>query len=45
MDHHCPWTGKCIGQGNLKCFQFFLSWTCVTLVYLMVYFMYWNTED
>ena len=24
MDHHCPWTGKCIGKKNLIPFYFFL---------------------
>jgi hypothetical protein len=19
-DHHCPWTGKCIGEGNIQYF-------------------------
>ncbi|CAD8208693.1 unnamed protein product [Paramecium octaurelia] len=23
-DHHCPWVGKCIGEGNIKEFQMFL---------------------
>lgn len=25
LDHHCPWTGKCIGKKNLKWFYVFLS--------------------
>ena len=24
LDHHCPWTGKCIGKRNLKFFYVFL---------------------
>lgn len=24
LDHHCPWTGKCIGRGNMVFFQTFL---------------------
>lgn len=24
LDHHCPWTGKCIGKGNLKSFFVFV---------------------
>jgi len=31
-DHHCPWTGKCIGAGNLYAFYAFLI---VTLVYFI----------
>lgn len=31
-DHHCPWMGKCIGQGNMKWFVLFnVSW----VIYLM----------
>jgi len=29
LDHHCPWTGKCIGGGNLWLFYFFIFMTCV----------------
>ncbi len=31
-DHHCPWTGKCIGEGNLWGFYVFLV---VTLIYFV----------
>ena len=24
LDHHCPWTGKCIGKNNLKSFYVFI---------------------
>lgn len=24
-DHHCPWVGKCIGEGNMMEFQLFLT--------------------
>lgn len=26
-DHHCPWTSKCIGKGNLKGFYAFVTST------------------
>jgi hypothetical protein len=32
-DHHCPWTGKCIGKGNINEFFFFLCSTGVFMVY------------
>lgn len=32
-DHHCVWTGKCIGEGNMNNFWFFLAWTLVFLSY------------
>jgi len=35
-DHHCPWTGKCIGQGNLIQFYTFLVSTVVYLVFFML---------
>jgi len=35
-DHHCPWTGKCIGAGNLTPFYAFLISTVVYIVYFMV---------
>lgn len=34
FDHHCPWTGKCIGNGNKYWFYFFLF----TVFLLMFYF-------
>ncbi len=34
-DHHCPWTGKCIGRGNYLFFQTFLVSTFVLLFYIM----------
>jgi len=35
-DHHCPWTGKCIGKGNLYPFYAFLVSTILYLVFCMV---------
>lgn len=29
-DHHCPWTGKCIGENNLNLFYCF---TCSLFIY------------
>ena len=35
MDHHCPWSSKCIGKGNQVCFYFFL-WSTLLLMFYMV---------
>eukprot|EP00924_Labyrinthula_sp_SR-Ha-C_P008415 maker-scaffold_11-snap-gene-12.12-mRNA-1 protein AED:0.01 eAED:0.01 QI:135/1/1/1/0/0/2/973/218 len=35
-DHHCPWTGKCIGKNNMKSFQLFLFFLCIDLVFLLI---------
>jgi hypothetical protein len=32
-DHHCPWTGKCVGKGNVR---YFYAW----LVFLVLAFVY-----
>jgi len=34
-DHHCPWTGKCIGRGNLRSFYVFLASTTLYIVYFI----------
>lgn len=36
FDHHCPWTTKCIGSGNLLYFYGFLLGVLVTFLYSMV---------
>lgn len=38
-DHHCPWTSKCIGGGNLIQFYIFLAWTPIYLIYITVAFV------
>jgi hypothetical protein len=32
-DHHCPWTGKCIGGSNLKAFYIFVVFTFLLMFY------------
>lgn len=32
MDHHCPWTGKCIGKGNIKQFYYFIGSTLLFMI-------------
>lgn len=34
-DHHCPWTGKCVGIGNALYFNIFL----VSISWLVIYFI------
>ena len=33
-DHHCPWTGKCIGEKNIYCFYAFLASILISFFYL-----------
>jgi len=35
-DHHCPWTGKCIGEGNLKPFYTFLMSTTLYIIFCIL---------
>ncbi|CAD8047963.1 unnamed protein product [Paramecium primaurelia] len=35
-DHHCPWTGKCIGKGNIKQFYYFILSTVVFMIFNLV---------
>lgn len=35
-DHHCPWTSKCIGKGNLLFFRMFLGTTVLLIIYISV---------
>ncbi|CAD8139064.1 unnamed protein product [Paramecium pentaurelia] len=36
MDHHCPWTGKCIGKGNIKQFYYFLVSTLIFMIFNII---------
>ena len=36
MDHHCPWSSKCIGKGNLKIFWAFAGLATLGVLYLTV---------
>jgi hypothetical protein len=35
LDHHCPWTGKCVAERNMKPFIAFVSTTVFLLFYLL----------
>jgi len=36
LDHHCPWSSKCIGRNNMIAFKAFVSMTVVLIAYLFV---------
>ena len=35
-DHHCPWTSKCIGKGNIIYFNGTLFMICVIFIYVII---------
>ena len=38
-DHHCPWTGKCIGSGNIFWFHAFaimIPVYCVSYLFIVI---------
>lgn len=35
-DHHCPWTGKCIGEGNLPYFYGFVMGVMGAVVFVVI---------
>ena len=36
LDHHCPWTGKCIGQRTLQMFYVFTSTLCLHIIFVAI---------
>ncbi|KAG2770531.1 hypothetical protein JG687_00014776 [Phytophthora cactorum] len=37
-DHHCPWTGKCVGKGNIRYFYWWLLFLVLAFVYEVIEF-------
>lgn len=35
-DHHCPWTGKCIGHGNIFFFKVFVYSLCSFIIFVLI---------
>ena len=44
FDHHCPWTGKCIGGGNMFLFKVFIISTMVWFFYSMLLLISWERK-
>eukprot|EP01041_Mallomonas_annulata_P010461 gene10461-21825_t len=40
LDHHCPWTGKCIGRKTLQSFYIFLWLLALHVLFVLGVFMY-----
>jgi len=38
LDHHCPWTGKCIARKNLRAFYLFLTTLMIHITYVIAIF-------
>jgi len=36
MDHHCPWTGNCVGKKNIAPFFQFLMYCAIVIPMLMI---------
>ena len=41
FDHHCPWTGKCIGAGNILFFNTFITATMIFIITAILLSIHW----
>jgi palmitoyltransferase ZDHHC9/14/18 len=44
LDHHCPWTGKCIAKKNLDRFHYFLYSLCLHMAVVIITTIYHVTN-
>ena len=40
LDHHCPWTGKCIAKKNLQVFYIFIWSLCFNIIFVIATIIY-----
>ena len=45
LDHHCPWTSKCVGKGNIFYFNGTLFMVCVFFIYIIAAVIYASTSN
>jgi hypothetical protein len=45
LDHHCPWTGKCIGKKTITSFYYFLWFLCMHIGFVLVGTIYALVKD
>ena len=36
LDHHCPWTGSCIGKRNYRYYYIFINTLAISLAYVFI---------
>ena len=41
IDHHCPWSGKCIAENNMFAFNTFLCILCFEIYFMIGLFVYY----
>uniref|UniRef100_A0A7S2V8J0 Palmitoyltransferase n=1 Tax=Fibrocapsa japonica TaxID=94617 RepID=A0A7S2V8J0_9STRA len=44
LDHHCPWTGKCIGKRNLFFFQMFTAYLVVHIILILAGLLWFSSR-